>query len=678
MNYILVYGMNVITKKQLHDAFDYLFERDLITFDIETNTLDRFSDTAKLISFAIQADDNVYGFKVYNRNDDLDVEYTPEEAIQYLKLLLEDTNIIKVGHNLKFDLSFLHVVYNFDKSIFTNIQDTILLSHLVDENIPLNLDHQCQYYLDIPKHKSMVDNTKLETEKLSLVLKYNMIDVDKTFQLFNYLYPIIKKQTKVFNAYTKEKLKLVYSLSKMENNGFPLDIELLQEYKKQFAKDLHILQNNYIKNLVKETGDKKLLSIKLTEADSLKSAFIKLGFKLTHLTKGGIEKEKYCKETGREFIPTIKELTLDFNALEDLLKIPKNIKDKKEYQRKLDLFVIPLIKFREDYKIYSTYLKGLLERISDDCKIHASYNITGTVTGRLSSSNPNMQNIPRDSIVKNLFYALDDYVLVEFDYSQGELRVLAVKSGDKVFIDAFNSGEDIHKKTAAMMFRIDIKDVQKWQRQIAKSINFGLVYGMSAKALYETLIGIKEIYDKVMDENDDFDMSEEIAQEYINEYFRIYKGVKAYLDKVVRDSIKNGYSETCCGQRRHFEDMIEKYNNGQKFMYGKIERQSKNAPIQGTLGQIMNYNISRITEYLEFNNMRSVLIGTVHDSLMGMVHKSELKYYINDVKQILETIPKSFMDTKGVPFAVDFKIGQRWGEMCEAELLDNKIKLKEK
>lgn len=674
MNYI-----PVTTIEQFNNIWDnHIFEADLITFDIETNTLDRFNSNAKLISFAIQVQDSVYGFKVYNKNDDLNVEYSPEEAIANLKLLLEDANITKVGHNLKFDLSFLFYVYKFNKSIFTNIQDTILLAHLLDENQFLGLDSQAEYYLKIPKHKTMVDNTKLETELLSLVLKYNMIDVDKTFKLFEHHYPIIKKQEKVFNAYIKEKIKLIYSLSVMENNGILVDIELMQKYRSEYSKSLHLLQENYKKEIIKATGDKKLLSLKLTETEQLKEAFIKLGFELTALTKGGKDKQKIAEEQGKTFVPSIKDLTLDFDSLDSLLKIPKNIKDKQEYQNKIDRFIKPLIQFREDYKVYSTYLKGLYEHIKDDCKIHCSYNITGTVTGRLSSSNPNMQNIPRDSIIKDLFIAEKNYVFIEFDYSQGELRVLAVKSGDKVFIDAFNSGEDIHKKTAAMMFRIDIKEVQKWQRQIAKSINFGLVYGMSAKALYETLMAIKEIYEKVMDENDDFDMSEDIAQEYIDEYFRIYKGVKVYLDKVVKDTFKNGFSETCAGQRRHFEAMINKYENGMKGFYGRIDRQSKNSPIQGTLGQMMNYNISRITKYLEDNNMKSKLIGTVHDSLMAMVHKSELKYYLADVKELLENIPNNFMDTKNVPFAVDFKIGDCWGKMYEAELINNKIVFKDK
>ncbi len=669
--------LNVITLTELRGVFKIFNRNNSITFDIETNTLNRFSKSAKLISFAIGNDDITCGFKVYNRNDDLGVEYQPEEAIAYLKQLLENTDITKVGHNLKFDLPFLNIAYNFDKSIFDNIEDTILLGHLVNENIPLNLDTQAYYHLNIPKHKSMIDNTKLETEPLSVVLKYNMIDVDKTHRLFKYLFNIISNQDKVYNSYRKEKIKLIYSLSKMENNGMLIDTELLQTYRKEFSKSLHILQENYKKDIIKTTGDKRLLSLKLTETEQLKEAFIKLGFELTALTKGGKEKQKLANENGKEFIPIIKDLTLDFDSLDDLLKIPKGIKDKEAYQKKIDTFIKPLIKFREDYKTYSTYLKGIAEQIHDDNKVHANYNITGTVTGRLSCNNPNLQNIPRDSVVKNIFIACDNYIFIELDYSQGELRILAIKSGDKVFIDAFNSGEDIHKKTAAMMFRIDIKDVKKWQRQIAKSINFGLVYGMSAKGLYDTLIGIKEIYEKVIDENDDFDMSEEIAQKYIDEYFKIYKGVKAYLDKVVKDTFKNGYCETCAGQRRHFDEMLNQYNNGMKYMYGKIERQAKNSPIQGSLGQLANYNISRLTKWLEENNMKSRLVNTVHDSIMIEVHKDELVEFIDTATYILENVPKTFIDTKNIPMKVDFKIGMSWGSMTEAELINGKVKIKE-
>lgn len=667
----------VITAEQFHNVWNnHIFEANLITFDIETNTLNRFSSNAKLVSVAIQARDIVYGFKVYNRNDDLGVEYLPEEVISNLKLLLE-SDATKVGHNLKFDLSFLHVVYGFDKIIFENIEDTLLLGYLTDENIRLNLDEQAYYHLNIPKHKSMVDNKKLETEKLSLVLQYNMTDVDKTFQLLEYLLPKIKDQPKVYNCYKKEKLKLIYSLSKMENNGMLIDTELLQEYRKEYSKKLHLLQENYKKEIIKATGDKKLLSLKLTETEQLKEAFIKLGFELTALTKGGKEKQKLAEESNKEFKPTIKDLTLDFDSLDDLLKIPKHIKDKEAYQKKIDKFIKPLLEFREDYKVYSTYLKGIAEQIHDDNKVHPSYNIIGTVTGRLSCNSPNLQNIPRDSIVKNIFIADNNYIFIELDYSQGELRILAIKSGDKVFIDAFNSGEDIHKKTAAMMFRIDIKDVQKWQRQISKSINFGLIYGMSAKGLYDTLIGIEEIYKKVIDPDDDFEMSEEIAQQYIDEYFKIYKGVKAYLDKVVKDTFKYGYCETCAGQRRHFDAMLNQYNNGMKYMYGKIERQAKNSPIQGSLGQLANYNISRLTKWLDENKCKSRLVNTVHDSIMIEVHKDELVEFIDTATYILENVPKTFIDTKNIPMKVDFKIGMSWGSMTEAELINGKVKIKE-
>jgi len=669
--------LNVITLTELRGVFKIFNRNNSITFDIETNTLNRFSKNAKLISYSICNDEFVCGIKVYNRNDDLKVEYSPEEAISYLKELLENTDITKIGHNLKFDLSFLYVAYKFNKSIFTNIGDTLLLGHLVDENIPLNLDNQAYYHLNIPKHKSMIDNTKLETEPLSAVLRYNMIDVDKTYQLYKYLINIVSNQPKVLNAYKKEKLKLIYSLTQMENNGMLIDIDLLNTYRKQYSKSLHLLQENYKKDIINATGDKKLLSLKLTETEQLKEAFIKLGFKLTRLTKGGNTKAQLAAETNKTFTPTLKDYTLDFDSLDDLLKIPKDIKDKDKYQNNIDRFIKPLIQFREDYKTYSTYLKGIAEQIQDDNKVHPNYNITGTVTGRLSCNNPNLQNIPRDSVVKDIFIATKDYIFIEFDYSQGELRVLAIKSGDKVFIEAFNSGEDIHKKTAAMMFRIDIKDVKKWQRQIAKSINFGLVYGMSAKGLYDTLIGIKEIYEKVIDENDDFDMSEEIAQKYIDEYFKIYKGVKAYLDKVVKDTFKNGYCETCAGQRRHFDEMLNQYNNGMKYMYGKIERQAKNSPIQGSLGQLANYNISRLTAWLENSNMKSRLVNTVHDSIMVEVHKSELFDFIDNATYILENVPKTFMDCKNIPIKVDFKAGLRWSEMEEAEIINNKLVFKD-
>jgi DNA polymerase I len=667
----------VITTKQFHNVWDnHIFEANLITFDIETNTLNRFSNNAKLVSVAIQARDTVYGFKVYNRNDDLGVEYSPEEVISNLKLLLE-SDATKVGHNLKFDLSFLHVVYGFDKSIFENIEDTLLLGYLTDENIRLNLDEQANYHLNIAKHKSMVDNKKLETEKLSLVLQYNMIDVDKTFQLLEYLLPKIKDQPKVYNCYKKEKLKMVYSFSKMENNGMLVNPELLQEKRKAYSKKLHLLQENYKKEIIKATGDKRLLSLKLTETEQLKEAFLKLGFELTALTKGGKEKQKLAEENNREFIPTIKDLTLDFDSLDDLLRIPKHIKDKEAYQKKIDKFIKPLLEFREDYTLYTRYFKGISEALCDDNKVRPNYNLTGTKTGRPACSNPNMMNIPRGPIVKDVFIAEPGYVLVEFDYSQGELRVAAIKSGDKLFIEAFKNGEDLHKKTAANQFKVAVKDVVKWMRAFGKESNFKLIYGASANAFYEALMKVEQVYNKVIDPDDEFDLSPEICQTFIDDFFKLYSGIKKYLDWVVQDTLKNGYSETCAGQRHHFHNLINMYKNKVRGAYGNMERRAKNYPIQGTLGQVMNYNISRITTWLEKENMKSKIIGTVYDSLLAQVYIPELYTFVDNAKYILENIPKSFMDCKGVPMSVDFKIGMSWGSMTEAELINGKIKIKE-
>ncbi len=661
------------TKQEFKDAYDKIINQKYTAFDIETNTLDRFSKEAKLITIAFSTPECIYGFKAYNKNDDVGIEYTPEDTINLTKDILENIDITKVGHNVKFDLNFMYVVYNFNKSIFKNSHDTIILTHLNDENIPLNLDYQAEYYLKIPKHKSMVDNTKLEITKLSTVLQYNMLDVYKTDLLFQHLYPIIENDSKLYKVYTKEKIKLVYSLSMLENNGMNIDIENIEKYKKEYSKRLHLLQENYKLDIIKATGDKRLLNLKLTETEQLKEAFIKLGFELTHLTKGGKEKQTFAKETGKKFIPTIKELTLDFDSLDDLTKIPKHIKDKAEHQNKIDKYIKPLLQFREEYKIYSTYLKGLYESISDDGKIHCSYNITGTKTGRLSSSNPNLQNIPRDSIVKNLFIADKGKVFIELDVKTGELKIMAIKSGDKAMIEAFNQGIDLHKKTAALVFKIDIKDVQKWQRQIAKTLNFGLIYGMSANALFETLMQIPDLYKKVMDENDEFDLSVDICQEFMNEYFKVFSGVKAYLDKNLKDTLANGYCETLAGQRRHFEQMITFYENGIKGYYGKISRQAGNAPIQGSLGNMANFNINRIQNWIDKNNLDIQLVGTVHDSILAQMPKKLVKEYIDTTTYIFENIPKDFIDTKGITMSIDFKLGTEWGSMYPVELKDDKL-----
>jgi DNA polymerase I len=655
------------TKEQLNNALTDLLKSDEIIFDIETNQLKRFMNNSKILTISFSSNKNIYGVCFQHTKNDIKIEYTLDEAIQFLQKIA-DSNIVKGGHNVKFDVSFIDAVY---KIKVKNVKlDSILMAHLIDENDEMNLGYLSEKYLNVESHKEMVDRKNLENELLSLLLKYNMLDVLRTKQLINKLLPKILENDNYNKIYFKEKAKLIYSLSDMENEGLDADLETISKVKAEYTKSLHRLSENYKLKLLKAIGDKSILSIKLSENEPIKKAFLKLGFNLTNLSDSGEKRKEYCKENNIEFIAGIKDLSFDYNTLDELKKFntKKLKKDERiKYQKLVDDFVLPLMDFREQFKIYGTYIKGLSNHIEDDNKIHCNFNLVGTVGPRLACNDPNLQNIPRGPIIKQFFNIQDDdYVFVELDYSQGELRVLAIKSGDTVLKNAFLSGGDVHSSTAAMMF--DVENVEEWLRTVAKSINFGLVYGMSKYALYDSLMATDLIYDKV--KKDELKLDYDVCQDYIDKYFKLYSGVKKYMDNIKIFAFENGYTETCFGQRRHLEKLYQ-----YKFK-SQVDRQALNSPIQGTLGEIMNYNISRINEYIKKNNMKTKLCLTVHDSLLAKVHKKELKEYILTSKDLCENIPIEMMDCKGVPIVVDYKMGDNWAYLHKLKINGNKIDFK--
>ncbi len=418
----------------------------------------------------------------------------------------------------------------------------------------------------------------------------------------------IKKQ-KLEKVYKEIELPLISIIEKMEKRGITIDIA----YLKSLSEDYH----------------KKLSAIK----------------------------NKIYKHSGGEFnINSPKQLG---EVLFDKLSLtPKNQRrtgtgarstreSELEKMSNLHPIVGEILSYRQLQKLLSTYIDNIPHLLDDENHLHTTFLQTGTTTGRMSSQNPNLQNIPiRTELgrnIRNAFVARDGYKLVAFDYSQIELKVAAFLSHDEKLIKNFKEGGDIHTEVASEVFNVPIDRVDEEMRREAKVINFGIQYGMGVSALRESL-----------------GTTRAEAQKYLNEYFKIFSGLAHYIHETKLDAARDGFTETYFGRRRHFEGI----NSRIPYIKAAAERMAINAPIQGTQADIIKIAMSRADRYIMENNLSKevTLLLQVHDELVYEIKEEKVKEISNEIKKIMESIidPKEIY---GIELKVDVSMGFNWGEM---------------
>ena len=303
-------------------------------------------------------------------------------------------------------------------------------------------------------------------------------------------------------------------------------------------------------------------------------------------------------------------------------------------------FVRKILTYRTLTKLNSTYAEGLQNYISDDGRIHGTFNQTVTATGRISSTDPNLQNIPvRMDLgreIRKVFVPKDGCVFVDADYSQIELRILASMSNDKNLIDAYKNSKDIHASTASLVFNVPIDEVTDIQRRNAKAVNFGIVYGISSFGLSQ-----------------DLSISKKQAKQYIEDYFESYPGVKKYLDDSVEFAKENGYALTLYKRRRPVPEL--KAGNFIQKQFG--ERAAMNSPIQGTAADIMKIAMNKVDEELKKQNLKSKIVLQIHDELL-------IEAYEDEVEQVKELLKKNMEEAAElkVPLDVDVNVGANWND----------------
>ncbi|WP_245673257.1 DNA polymerase I [Endozoicomonas ascidiicola] len=596
---------NTITDKTEFQAWLKKLEAaELIAFDTETTSLDYMVAELVGVSFAVEPGKAAY---VPVAHDYLGV---PEQldrdwVLEQLKPLLESADKQKVGQNLKYDESVL-ARYGiqmkgiaFDTMLESYVLNSVGTRHNMDALADHYLDYKTIKYEDIAgKGAKQLTFNQIELEKAG---PYAAEDADITLRLHQAIWEQLKTEPSLETVFKTIEMPLVDILSRIERQGALVDASLLNQQSLEIGQRL--------KELEKAAHDEAGQEFNLSSPKQLQELlFDKLQLPVIKKTPKG------QPSTAEE---VLQELALDY-------PLPKLI-----------------LEHRGLSKLKSTYTDKLPKMINAGSgRIHTSYHQAVTATGRLSSSDPNLQNIPvrtpEGRRVRQAFVAPEGYRLVAADYSQIELRIMAHLSGDKGLLDAFSQGLDIHKATAAEVFGVALDDVTTDQRRSAKAINFGLIYGMSSFGLAKQL-----------------GVSRKSAQEYIDLYFERYPGVLRYMEETKAFARENGYVETIFGRRLYLSEINAR--NGMRRQ--GAERTAINAPMQGTAADIIKRAMICVDQWLASSGLDARVIMQVHDELVLEVAEEQLNTVVEGIKAQMASAAEL-----SVPLLVEAGVGDNWDE----------------
>ena len=594
----------VLTEAHLKDWIEKIKAAELIAVDTETTSLDYMIADLVGISVAVEPGEAAY---IPFGHDYLGVpeQLSRELVLAAVKPLLEDPGIKKVGQNLKYDMSIFaqHGIalqgIEFDTMLESYVLDSVATRHDMDSLAEKYLGEQTIKFADVAgKGAGQLTFNQIA---LDIAGPYAAEDADITLRLHQVLWPQVSAHTSLGKVFTDIELPLVPVLSRIERTGALVDDTLLFQQSQELALRLAELE--------REAWDLAGQEFNLASPKQLGDIlFTKLEIPILKKTAKGAPSTKE---------EVLQELALDY-------PLPK-----------------VLIEHRGLAKLKSTYTDKLPVMINRTTKrIHTSYNQSGTATGRLSSSDPNLQNIPVRNAegrrVRQAFIPAEGSKMVAADYSQIELRIMAHLSEDPSLLAAFAAGQDIHRATAAEVFSTHPEQVTIDQRRSAKAINFGLIYGMSAFGLAKQLnIGRKQ------------------AAEYIDTYFDRYPGVLSYMNSVRSSAAEAGYVETYFGRRLYLPEINSR--NGMRRQ--AAERTAINAPMQGTAADIIKLAMISVDDWLQNSDLRSVMIMQVHDELVLEVPEDELQVVSEGLMQRMESAA-----TLKVPLLVDVGVGNNWDE----------------
>lgn len=577
---------------------DFLLTNKIFSLDTETTSIEALD--AKLVGLSFSTEDFRAWYVPVSRETE-----KAKKILEIFRPVYENPKILKVGQNLKYDLT---VLANYGIHLSGPLFDTMLAHYLIQPELRHNMDYLAEIYLNYktihieeligPKGRGQKNMGDLEPKD---IYKYACEDADVTLRLMKPLAEELRKNS-LEEVFQNIEMPLMPVLARMERNGVVLDTDTLKEVENDFTLRLQTLEKDIYElagheftiNSPRQVGEVLFGELKLSEK---------------------------VKKTKSGQYSTSEEVLRDLHSKHPIV------------QKILD--------YRGLKKLLSTYVEALPKLINPATgHIHTSFNQAVTATGRLSSSNPNLQNIPvrgeDGREIRKAFIPEAGEIFFSADYSQIELRIMAHLSGDEHMIEAFNAGHDVHAATAARIFHKDIKDISKDERRKAKTANFGIIYGISAFGLAERM-----------------DVSRTEAKELIDSYFEMYPKIKEYIAKAVDTAREKGYIETEFGRRRYLPDI----NSRNAVVRGYAERNAVNAPIQGTAADIIKIAMIRVQQRLDAEGCKARMMLQVHDELNFSVPTDEF----DKVKRIvIEEMQGAYK--MSVPLEADCGEGKNWLE----------------
>ena len=578
-----------------------------VAVDTETNSLDPHQADLVGVSLSSKIGKACYIPIGHKSNKCIEKDL----VLKKLKPLLEDPSIKKIGQNIKFDF----IVFFKHGINMTSMEDTMLMSYVLDAGknrhnmdtlSEIHLNHKTISFKDlVGTGKKEINFSEVDVEKAK---DYAAEDADITFRLYKKFQKSLKDE-KMINIYEIFEKPLLKILAFMEIEGVKIDNKFLKSLSTKFEKKIVKIQNEVFKISKKEFNIASPKQLGEILYNDLKIADLKK-------TKKG-------------------SFATSATVLEDLA-----FKGHKFPQLVLD--------WRQVSKLKNTYSDSLPEHINPNTqRVHTSFLLAATTTGRLASSDPNLQNIPIKSEdgkdIRKAFIAKKDHVLISADYNQIEMRILADLADVKGLKKAFKNNEDIHSLTASQIFNVDIKKVNQDQRRKAKAINFGIIYGISQYGLAKQI-----------------NVTNHEAEEFLNAYFLKFPEIKIYMDRTIKFCRKSGFVNNIFGRRSHFININDKNYNIRNFQ----ERAAINAPIQGSAAEIMRLAMIRLDKKLsDQKNQNTKMLLQIHDELIFETPKEEAKRISKIIIDEMSSVVKSEQHSFSIPLTVDLNTGENWGTL---------------
>ena len=578
-----------------------------VAVDTETNSLDPHQ--AELVGISLSSKIGKACYIPLGHKSEKNIN--KNLVLNKLKPLLEDPSVKKIGQNIKFDF----IVFFKQGIELTAMEDTMLMSYVLDAGknrhnmdtlSEIHLDHKTIAFKDlVGTGKKEINFSEVDIEKAK---DYAAEDADITLRLYQKFKKSLKLE-KMHNIYEVFEKPMIKILAFMEIEGVKIDNKFLKLLSSKFEKKIEKIQNQVFKISKKEfniASPKQLGEIIYNE---LKIANLKKTKKGSFATSASVLEDLAFK--GHKF----PQLILDWRQLS---------------------------------KLKNTYSDSLPEHLNPKTKrVHTSFLLAATTTGRLASSDPNLQNIPIKSEdgkdIRKAFIAEKNCALISADYNQIEMRILADLADVKELKKAFNNNEDIHSLTASQIFNIDIKKINDDQRRKAKAINFGIIYGISQYGLAKQI-----------------NVSNHEAEEFLNAYFLRFPEIKIYMDETIKFCRKSGFVNNIFGRRSHFVNINDKNYNVRNFQ----ERAAINAPIQGSASEIMRLAMIRLSKRLsEQKNKKTKMLLQIHDELIFETPKEESKRISKIIIEEMSSVTKSEQHSFSIPLTVDMNIGDNWGNL---------------